>query len=91
MPENDDNEYAAPGLSDEQLRQLHAKMKQMKGRQPFVWLKPNQISGSHTDQELLSMGFKKSEFNNWGGTQQMWNRLAGIDESADYIQEKISR
>lgn len=91
VPENDDDEYAAPGLSDEQLRQLHAKMKQMKGRQPFVWLKPNQISGSHTDQELLSIGFKKSEFNNWGGTQQMWNRLAGIDESADYIQEKISR
>lgn len=90
VPENDD-EYAAPGLSDEQLRQLHAKMKQMKVRQPLVWLKPNQISGSHTEQELLSRGFKKSQFNNWGGTQEMWNRLAGILETADYIEEKISR
>jgi len=39
----------------------------------------------------LALGFKKSKYNTWGGTQAMWDRLAGIPESADYIEEKISR
>jgi hypothetical protein len=91
VPENDQDEYAAPGLNPEQLRQLYAKMKHMRGRQPFVWRRPGQIGGSHTERELLDRGFKKSIHNTWGGTQTMWNRLAGIEESADYVEEKISR
>ena len=47
------------------------------GSSKFVWKRPNQISGSHTEQELLSMGFRKSTKSNvWGGTQDMWNRLS---------------
>lgn len=47
-------------------------------RNKFVWKRPNQISGSHTEQELLQLGFRKSAQNNiWGGTQDMWNRLSG--------------
>lgn len=47
-------------------------------RSKFVWKRPNQIAGSHTEQELMSLGFRKSIQNNvWGGTQEMWNRLLG--------------
>jgi hypothetical protein len=47
------------------------------GSTKFVWKRPNQIGGSHTEQELLSMGFRKSTKHNvWGGTQDMWNRLS---------------
>lgn len=86
MPEADD-QYRPPGISASQARNL---MTQLRGQQPFVWKRPNQIGGSHSESELLSLGFKKSKYNTWGGTQAMWDRLAGITESADYIEEKIS-
>ena len=87
IPETDD-QYRPPGISASQARSL---MTQLRGQQPFVWKRPNQISGSHAESELLALGFKKSKYNTWGGTQAMWDRLAGIPESADYIEEKISR
>jgi hypothetical protein len=87
MPEAND-QYRPPGISASQARSL---MTQLRGQQPFVWKRPNQISGSHAESELLALGFKKSKYNTWGGTQAMWDRLAGIPESADYIEEKISR
>jgi len=81
-------EYQPPGLSSSQVRDVMSKLR---GSTPFVWKKPGQIGGSHTEQELTKLGFKKSRYNTWGGTQQMWNRLSGISESPDYIEEKISR
>ena len=87
IPEVDD-QYRPPGISAAQARDLMTKIR---GSQPFVWKRPNQISGSHAESELLALGFKKSKYNTWGGTQAMWDRLAGIPESADYIEEKISR
>jgi hypothetical protein len=46
------------------------------GASKFVWKRPNQISGSHTENELKSLNFKYSaKYNMWGGTQQMWDRL----------------
>jgi hypothetical protein len=86
--DENDYEYRPPGISGKQLSQLRS---QMRGSQPFVWLKPQHIPGSHTENELLDMGFKQSRFNTWGGTQSMWNRLAGIKEAQDYLEEKISR
>lgn len=50
------------------------------GSEPFVWKRPAHIGGSHTEQELIKLGFKKSRYNTWGGTQSMWNRLAGVAE-----------
>jgi hypothetical protein len=44
----------------------------------FVWKRPNQIMGSHTENELRALKFKYSaKHNAWGGTQQMWGRLEG--------------
>jgi hypothetical protein len=44
----------------------------------FVWKRPNQIMGSHSENELRALKFKYSTKHNvWGGTQQMWNRLEG--------------
>ena len=48
------------------------------GTNKFIWKRPNQISGSHTENELKSLNFKYSmKYNMWGGTQQMWDRLTG--------------
>ena len=56
----------------------------------FVWKRPNQIGGSHSENELKSLNFKYStKYNMWGGTQQMWDRLSGaLKESTDYLEEK---
>ena len=44
----------------------------------FVWKRPNQIMGSHSENELRALKFKYSaKHNAWGGTQQMWGRLEG--------------
>jgi hypothetical protein len=83
-----DYEYRPPGITSQQQSQLRS---QMRDSQPFVWLKPQQIPGSHSENKLLNMGFKHSRFNTWGGTQGMWDRLAGIKEHQDYLEEKISR
>ena len=81
LTETNKYEYLPPGASAAQTRNVLDKTKQkIAGSNKFVWLKPNQISGSHTEQELLQLGFKKSAFGGWGGTQAMWNRLAGIKE-----------
>lgn len=82
---SEEYEYQPPGLSPSQVRDVMTKLR---GNKPFVWKKPGQIGGSYTEQELLSKGFKKSRYNTWGGTQQMWNQLSGI---ADYLEEKSSR
>lgn len=80
----DPYEYRAPGASASQTRSVMKKMGTAANN--FIWKKPNQIGGSFTEQELLSQGFKKSQYNSWGGTQAMWNRLLGIKE--DYLDEK---
>ena len=56
----------------------------------FVWKRPNQIGGSHSENTLKSLNFKYStKYNMWGGTQQMWDSLAGaLKESTDYLEEK---
>jgi hypothetical protein len=53
------------------------------GTSKLVWKRPNQISGSHSENELKSLNFKYStKYNMWGGTQDMWNRLTGaLDEN----------
>lgn len=44
----------------------------------FVWKRPNQIMGSHTENELRALKFRYSQKHNaWGGTQQMWGSLEG--------------
>lgn len=44
----------------------------------FIWKRPNQIMGSHTENELRALKFRYSaKHNAWGGTQQMWSRLEG--------------
>jgi hypothetical protein len=70
-------EYRAPGASAGQTQAVLNKIKQTDpNRNKFIWKKPNQISGSHTTQQLTGMGFKFSEkYNVWGGTQAMWDRL----------------
>jgi hypothetical protein len=56
-------------------RQTSQKMNP--GTNKLVWKRPNQIGGSYTENELRSMNFKYSaKYNVWGGTQQMWDRLA---------------
>jgi len=56
-------------------RQTSQKMNP--GANKLVWKRPNQISGSYTENELKSMNFKySSKYNMWGGTQQMWDRLS---------------
>jgi hypothetical protein len=77
-------EYQPPGAGAAQTNNVLRQMNQNSGK--FVWKKPNQIGGSFTEQELLSKGFKKSQYNSWGGTQEMWNRLLNIRE--DYLDEK---
>lgn len=44
----------------------------------FIWKRPNQIMGSHTENELRALKFRYSaKYNSWGGTQQMWGSLEG--------------
>jgi len=80
----DPYEYRAPGASMSQTRNVIKKMNPTANK--FIWKRPNQIGGSFTEQELLAKGFKKSQYNSWGGTQSMWDRLLGVKE--DYVDEK---
>ena len=51
------------------------------GSSKFIWKRPNQIMGSHTENELRALKFRYSaKHNSWGGTQQMWSRLEGVAE-----------
>lgn len=73
--EEEPYEYRAPGASAAQVRQVMKKINQPAGAK-FVWKRPGQILGSHTDQEMKSRGFRWSDKHGvWGGTQEMWNRL----------------
>ena len=48
------------------------------GSSKFIWKRPNQIAGSHTENELRALKFRYStKYNSWGGTQQMWASLEG--------------
>ena len=48
------------------------------GSSKFIWKRPNQIMGSHTENELRALKFRYSaKHNAWGGTKQMWSRLEG--------------
>ena len=69
-------------------RQTAQKMNPVTNK--FVWKRPNQIGGSHSENQLKSLNFKHStKYNMWGGTQQMWDRLSGaLKESTDYLEEK---
>ena len=52
------------------------------GSSKFIWKRPNQILGSHTENELRALKFRYStKYNSWGGTQQMWSQLEGVAES----------
>ena len=85
IAETDDYEYLPPGAGAAQTRNVIAKTKQkIAGPNKFIWKKPNQFGGSRTEQQLLQLGFKKSAFGAWGGTQAMWNRLTteGLNEFA---------
>lgn len=65
-------EYQPPGASRAQTSQV---LNKMKPSSKFVWKKPNQIGGSFSEQDLLAKGFKKSQYNSWGGTAAMWQKL----------------
>ena len=85
------NEEFRPTPGQAMKIQQKTAQKMNPGSTKFVWKRPNQISGSHTEQELLSMGFRKSTKSNvWGGTQDMWNRLSGnLDENlGDQLKSK---
>ena len=65
-----------PSTSQAMNIQRQTRQKMNPGTNRFVWKRPNQISGSHTENELKSLNFKYSaKYNMWGGTQQMWDRL----------------
>jgi len=74
--ENDS--YRPPGASRSQTA---AVMNKMHPAEKFVWKRPNQIGGSFSEQELLAKGFKKSQYNSWGGTPTMWRNLLGVKET----------
>ena len=77
----DPYEYMPPGAGASQTRAVQNKIQSTDpNRNKFIWKKPNQIGGSFTDQQLLDLGFKRSQYDSWGGTQAMWNRLLGIKE-----------
>lgn len=90
MREGDENTYRRPttGEANRTAQQTQAKMNPTASK--FVWKKPNQIGGSFSEQDLIANGFKKSQYNSWGGTQQMWSRLSenSLPENDDYIEEK---
>lgn len=82
LTESEEDDYRPPGAPYSSVARVLRKTQQaLNGPNKFIWLKPRQITGSHTDQELISLGFKKSAQGSWGGTQSMWNRLQGIKEN----------
>lgn len=83
------DEYAPPGAPIEDTRRIHdeiiRRMNHGGAAEKFVWLKPSQISGSHSESYLRSLGFKQSYVGKWGGTQKMWDKLLGnttLEENA---------
>jgi hypothetical protein len=80
VTEGDENQYRRPSSIEAAKisQQTNAKLNPV--RSNFVWKKPNQIGGSFSEQDLVSKGFKKSQYNSWGGTQAMWDRLSSIKE-----------
>lgn len=87
--EDEPYEYRPPGASSAQTRNVMSKINPTNNK--FVWKKPNQIGGSYSEQELLAQGFKKSQYNSWGGTPAMWNRLMGIKEARIMFTDPNSR
>ncbi len=75
---NEAYEYMPPGAGYTQTMNIIKKNKPVSSQ--FLWKKPNQISGSFTDQQLISKGFKKSAYGSWGGTQKMWDNLLSVTE-----------
>jgi hypothetical protein len=80
MREDDGNMYRRPtaGEVSRTAQQTQAKLNPTASK--FVWKKPNQIGGSYSEQDLMAKGFKKSQYNSWGGTQAMWDRLTRVSE-----------
>lgn len=80
VAEGDENQYRRPTPIEASKisQQTNAKLNPVASK--FVWKKPNQIGGSFSEQDLVSKGFKKSQYNSWGGTQAMWDRLLSIKE-----------
>jgi len=65
-----------PSTSQAMNIQRQTRQKMNPGTNRFIWKRPNQISGSYTENELKSLNFKYSaKYNMWGGTQQMWDQL----------------
>jgi hypothetical protein len=83
MQEDNRNLYRRPtaGEANRTAQQTQAKLNPTASK--FVWKRPNQIGGSFKEQDLLAKGFKKSQYNSWGGTQAMWNRLTTVGEQLD--------
>jgi hypothetical protein len=80
VAEGDENQYRRPSSIEAAKISQQTKTKLNPVRSNFVWKKPNQIGGSFSEQDLVSKGFKKSQYNSWGGTQSMWDRLSSIKE-----------
>ena len=83
VAEGDENQYRRPSsIAAAKISQkTNAKLNPTASK--FVWKRPNQIGGSFSEQDLISKGFKKSQYNSWGGTQAMWNRLTTVGEQLD--------
>jgi hypothetical protein len=83
ISESNENQYRRPSSIEAAKisQQTNAKLNPTASK--FVWKRPNQIGGSFSEQDLVSKGFKKSQYNSWGGTQAMWNRLTTVGEQLD--------
>lgn len=74
--ENDSYEYMPPGAPyADTLRILNKTHQALRGPNKFIWLRPRDIGGSYSDQQLKNMGFQQSASGNWGGTEAMWANL----------------
>jgi hypothetical protein len=83
VAEGDENQYRRPSSIEAAKISQQTNAKLDPARSKFVWKRPNQIGGSFSEQDLVSKGFKKSQYNSWGGTQAMWNRLTTVGEQLD--------
>ena len=83
VTEGDENQYRRPSSIEAAKISQQTNAKLDPARSKFVWKRPNQIGGSFSEQDLVSKGFKKSQYNSWGGTQAMWNRLTTVGEQLD--------
>jgi hypothetical protein len=83
VAEGDENQYRRPSSIEAAKISQQTNAKLDPARSKFVWKRPNQIGGSFSEQDLVSKGFKKSQYNSWGGTQAMWNRSTTVGEQLD--------